>query len=466
MSTPLGARYNLRFIWTICLVAAMGGLLFGYDWVVIGGAKPFFEKYFQLNSEALSGWANSCALVGCLIGSLISGGLADRFGRKRLLIASAVLFAISSLLTAWASSFSLFVTWRILGGVAIGMASNLSPIYIAEVAPAHLRGRLVAVNQLTIVIGVLAAQVVNWLIAERIPDDATAEFIRQSWNGQYAWRWMFTAVTAPSLLFFFGSLLLPESPRWLIKNGRSERARRVLARIGGEHYAAVEVADIEQTVSAGQGERVRFRDLLEPRMSKILFLGAFLAVLQQWSGLNIIFNYAEEVYREAGYGVSDVLFNIVLTGAINLVTTVIAIATVDRFGRRSLMLIGCAGIAGSHFLLGAAYAAGIQGFAVLAITLLALGFYGMSLAPIVWVLISEIFPNRIRGAAVSVAVSALWISCFVLTYTFPLLRAACGMTWTFWLYGGICVVGFVVVLLRVPETKDKTLEQIERELIG
>ena len=459
------ARYNMAYIWGISLVAALGGLLFGYDWVVIGGAKPFFEKYFQLNSEELSGWANSCALVGCLAGSLVTGGLSDRFGRKKLLVISAFLFAVSSVLTGWTATFAWFVVWRILGGVAIGMASNLSPMYIAEVAPAHVRGRLVAINQLTIVIGIVAAQVANWLIAQPVAGDATAEAIRQSWNGQLGWRWMFTAVAVPSLLFFVCALLVPESPRWLVKNGMAERARRILTRIGGAAYADNEVRDVQATLANTEIQHVRFQDLLEPKMVKILLVGVTLAVLQQWSGINVIFNYAEELYKAAGYGVSDILFNIVITGTINLLVTFIAIGTVDRFGRRGLMLIGCAGIALSHLLLGAAYTMGMKGLLVLMLTLSAIGCYGMSLAPITWVLISEIFPNRIRGAAISVAVSALWIACFILTYTFPILKSAVGVSGTFWIYAAICAAGFVFILLRVPETKGKTLEQIERELV-
>jgi sugar porter (SP) family MFS transporter len=438
--------------------------------VVIGGAKPFFERHFQLKSAAASGWANSCALLGCLLGSLVTGALSDRFGRKRLLWVSAFLFAGSSLLTGFAPGFGWFVAWRILGGVAIGMASNLSPMYIAEVAPAHLRGRLVALNQLTIVIGILGAQIVNWLVAAKLPhagaDAAAIEAVRQAWNVQHGWRWMFFAVTAPSLLFFAGALSIPESPRWLVKNGMADRARRVLARIGGEAHAAVEVRDIEATLAADEIGRVRFRDLLEPRVSKIVLVGVALAVLQQWSGINSIFNYAEEIYRSAGYGIGDILFNIVITGAINLVFTLVAMGTVDRFGRRVLMLIGCAGIGLSHVLIGVAYAQGMKGFAVLVFTLCALGCYGMSLAPICWVLISEIFPNRIRGAAVSVAVSALWIACFILTFMFPILRQAIGMAMTFWLYAAVCFGGFAFVYFRVPETKGRTLEQIERQLAG
>jgi SP family xylose:H+ symportor-like MFS transporter len=458
-------QYNMGYVWLICLVAAMGGLLFGYDWVVIGGAKPFFEKYFQLNSETLSGWANSCALLGCLLGSLLAGVLSDIFGRKKLLLSSALLFALSSILTGWASSFLWFVVWRIAGGVAIGMASNLSPMYIAEVSPAHIRGRLVAINQLTIVIGIVAAQVVNMLIAEKVPDNATAEMIRQSWNGQYGWRWMFTAVAIPSIVFFIGSLLIPESPRWLVKNGNSDLARQILSKIGGQDYGRTAVQDIETTITGEEIQHVRIGDLLKPRMTKILLIGVALAVLQQWSGINVIFNYAEEIYRSAGYGVNDILFNIVITGVINLLFTFIAIGTVDRFGRRILMLLGCAGIGISHILIGVAYAMGLKGFMVLVLTLCAIGCYGMSLAPITWVLISEIFPNRIRGAAISVAVSALWIACFILTFTFPTLNKTIGPANTFWVFAAICIAGFLFILFCVPETKGKTLEQIERELV-
>ena len=293
-------RNGTTYVVLVSLVAAMGGLLFGYDWVVIGGAKPFFEKYFSLDSENLRGWANSCALLGCLLGSILSGGLSDKFGRKRLLLASGVLFAVSSVLTGWAYSFHAFVAWRMVGGVAIGMASNLSPVYIAEIAPARLRGRLVAMNQLTIVIGILAAQIVNWMIAEKVPDGAVAEVIRQSWNGQYGWRWMFTVVAVPSVLFFLLTMIVPESPRWLVKNGKDDLSRQILARIGGVGHAQTELQEIRATLALEEIQRVRLADLLEPRLLKVLCLGCTLAVLHQWSGINVIFNYAEEIFRQAG----------------------------------------------------------------------------------------------------------------------------------------------------------------------
>jgi sugar porter (SP) family MFS transporter len=472
MNTALATTLNDRtqgqsntvFVWSISCVAALGGLLFGYDWVVIGGAKPFFEKYFQLQSSALIGWANSCALLGCLLGSLISGGLSDRFGRKRLLLVSALLFGISSVATGWAPAFYRFIVWRMVGGVAIGMASNLSPMYIAEIAPARMRGRLVALNQLTIVIGVLAAQIVNWMIANKVAENATAEMIRNSWNGQYGWRWMFTCVAVPAVVFFVGALFIPESPRWLVKNGQSGLARSILARIGGAAHAEAEVIEIQETLAGEETQRVRFQDLVERRLLKILLVGIVLAVLQQWSGINVIFNYAEEVFHAAGYGVSSTMFNIVITGVVMLVFTVIALNLVDYAGRRSLMLFGCAGIAIFHTLVGFCYDLHLRGLVVVVPVLATIACYSFSLAPVTWVLIAEIFPNRVRGAAVSVAVSALWIACFILTYTFPILNGTLGPAKTFWVYAAICGAGFFFIYWVVPETKGRSLEQIEREL--
>ncbi len=461
--TPGDGLYNGVYVWTISSVGALGGLLFGYDWVVIGGAKPFYEKYFQLTSEQLIGWANSCALIGCLLGSILAGGMSDRFGRKKMLILSAVLFAISSLLTGWAYSFSAFITWRIIGGVAIGIASNASPTYIAEISPAPWRGRLVTLNQLSIVVGVLAAQIVNWLLAERVPDGATSEMIRQSWNGQYGWRWMFTAIVVPSTIFFLGSLFIPESPRWLARSGDHKSARGVLARIGGEPYAQQALSDIQNSLSAEAQAGPVWRMLLSPRILRILLIGISLAVLQQWSGINILFNYAEEVYRNAGYGVSGILFNIVITGTVNLLFTFVALGLVDWFGRRALMLFGCAGIALSHTVLGFTYRAGVKGWPILLFTLFAIGFYALSLAPVTWVLISEIFPNRVRGAAVSVSVSALWIASFLLAFTFPILNRTLGSSGVFWGYASVCFIGLLFIYLRVPETKGRALEEIERE---
>jgi sugar porter (SP) family MFS transporter len=462
--TESQTHYDSRYVWMISLVAALGGLLFGYDWVVIGGAKPFYEKFFELRDPARQGWAMSCALIGCLLGALVSGALSDRFGRKRLLILSASIFAVSSIGTAMALKFDQFVLWRILGGVAIGLASNLSPMYIAEVSPAETRGKLVSINQLTIVIGILLAQTSNWLIARPVAPDATAQDILISWNGQTGWRWMFGVTAVPSLLFFAAMFAVPESPRWLAKNGKRQKARAILARIGGEVYANRAVAEIEATL-IDKTEKVNFKDLFERKMVGILGLGIALAVFQQWCGINVIFNYAEEVFSAAGYKVSDILLNIVITGAVNLIFTFVAMATVDRAGRRILMLVGAAGLAVIYTVLGACYRLQSQGFHMLLLVVGAIGFYACSLAPVTWVVISEIFPNRIRGAAMSVAVTSLWAACFILTYTFPLLNRNLGPANTFWIYAVICVLGFLLIKLRLPETKGRTLEEIELELV-
>jgi SP family arabinose:H+ symporter-like MFS transporter len=452
--------FNTAYIYAISAVAALGGLLFGYDWVVIGGAKPFYEKFFRLTDPSQQGWAMSCALVGCLVGAVVSGWLSDRFGRKRFLIAAGLVFAVSSIGTAMAPSFAVFVPWRIAGGFAIGMASSLSPMYIAEVAPAQFRGKLVSLNQLTIVIGILLAQVVNWLIARPIPASATALDILQSWNGQVGWRWMFGVTAIPSMLLFLSMFAVPESPRWLAQNGAHEKAQRVLSRIGGEAYGRQALSEIEATV-AQDAKRADVRMLLDPRMRRVLLLGVTLAVLQQWCGINVIFNYAEEVFSAAGYSVSDILFNIVVTGAVNVAFTFVAIGLVDRYGRRVLLLTGAAGLAIIYTFLGGLYYAHSRGVHMLVLVVAAIGCYAMSLAPVTWVVIAEIFPNRIRGAAVSVAVTALWIASFLLTYSFPLFNHALGAAQTFWIYAAICVAGFFFIRIRLPETKGKTLEQIE-----
>jgi sugar porter (SP) family MFS transporter len=463
-SSSAKADFRVSYIVVISLIAALGGLLFGYDWVVIGGAKPFFERFFQLQDAAQSGWANSCALIGCLFGALSAGALGDRFGRKRLLAAAALIFAVTSLGNAFAQTFFAFVAWRICGGIAIGLASNLSPMYIAEVAPPAWRGRLVSLNQLTIVIGILLAQFMNWYLVRNLPAGATDAWIASSWYGQSAWRWMFGLTAVPAVLFCVGTAFIPESPRWLATRKHPDRACRVLEQIGGPKYAEETYREIESGI-ADTTAKPRFRDLFDPRMRKVIVLGVTLAVFQQWCGINVIFNYAEDIFRAAGYDVSTVLKNIAWTGSVNLLFTLVAFAIVDIGGRRPLMLIGAAGLAVVYGIMGIGYYGGVKGLPMLLLVLAAIAFYAMSLAPVTWVVISEIFPNRIRGAAISVAVTSLWIACFILTYTFPILNQTLGAAGTFWLYSAICVAGFIFITFRLPETKGKTLEQLERDLV-
>ena len=461
MGTPAIPAERTVYLWTIAIVAAMGGLLFGYDWVVIGGARQFYEGYFHLTSEQLIGWANGCALIGCFVGSLLAGYAGERFGRRRVLLVAAILFAISSALTGWSYSFSAFVFWRIVGGTAIGLSSNISPLYIAEISPAAIRGRLVSLNQFAIVSGILLAQIANWQIARPVPDKISPIAFLQSWNVQYGWRWMFCAVVVPAVVFTITSLFIPESPRWLLAKGKEASAFEVLTKIGGRSYAQSEVANIKRTLHLEESMETSWRELRMPGIRKIVSIGVALAVLQQWTGINILFNYAAEVYRSAGYGENDIFLNIVITGTINLIFTVLAMLIVDRVGRRPMMLYGCIGIGLSHILSGVAYHAGWHGRAVLLLTLSAIACYALTLAPVTWVLISEIFPNRIRSQGVSLAVCALWLSSFALTYTFPWINRNLGSSGTFLGYGVICVIGAIFVSLFVPETKGQTLEEIE-----
>jgi len=458
-------KFNNSYLLSISMVSAMGGLLFGYDWVVIGGAKPFYERYFEITSSAnLQAWAMSSALIGCILGAVVSGVISDKFGRKRPLLLAALLFIISAFGTGIAETYSVFIVYRIIGGLGIGLASALSPMYIAEVSPSQYRGRLVSLNQMTIVIGILAAQIINILIAEEVPVGATDEFIRGSWNGITGWRWMFWAEIIPAVAFFIFTFFVPESPRWLIKAGMGEKAFPTLNKIGGEAYAQEEMKNIQATLN-DVSEKVDFKALFNPKYRTVLIIGVVLAVFQQWCGINIVFNYADEIFSAAGYGVSDMLFNIVITGSVNMIFTLVAIFTVDKWGRKKLMLLGSAGLAITYILLGSAFYFQLKGVAVLSIVIMGIGIYSMSLAPITWVILSEIFPNRIRGAAMALATFSLWIACFILTYTFPLLNKGFGAAGTFWLYAVICLFGFLFILKKLPETKGKSLEEIENELV-
>ncbi|HZP06260.1 MAG TPA: sugar porter family MFS transporter [Terracidiphilus sp.] len=458
-------NYSSISLWLTAASGALGGLLFGYDWVVIGGAKPFYELYFHLNSPYLQGWAMSCALIGCLAGSAVAGTLSDRFGRKRLLRLAAFVFAISSLGTGIAAQFASFVVWRILGGCAIGLASGISPMYIAEISPAHVRGRLVSLNQMAIVIGILMAQVVNWLIARPVPFGATSAEILASWNGQFGWRWMFAVTALPAALFLITTFLIPESPRWLASKKREQEAFAILEKLSGPDYARHVLEEFRSTTSLEPRASI-LRELAMPGVARALLLGIALAILQQWCGINVVFNYAQEIFAAAGYQISGILFNIVITGAVNVVFTAMALITVDRLGRRFLLLMGAAGLALIYIVLGAFYHMHLHGLPMLILVLAAIACYAISLAPATWVVISEIFPNHIRGRAVSIAVTCLWIACFVLTYTFPALNAALSTAGVFWTYAAICVAGLLYLYFRLPETRGRSLEEIEADLLS
>ena len=452
--------YNKGFIYFICLVSAMGGLLFGYDWVVIGGAVKFYEQFFGLGGNpVLQGIATSAALVGCMVGALTAGALADRYGRKPLLMVAAVLFTVSAIATGLFNDFWLFCIARLVGGVGIGLASAISPMYIAEVSPSDVRGRLVSLNQMTIVLGILAAQVANWAIAR---PDVGGQI--DPWNIEMGWRWMFWAETVPAAAFLVLSFFIPESPRWTALNDRVAQARVVLSRVGGEAYAEGELAAIAASVADAPESKAGLKELFRKRYARVLALGIIIAVFQQWCGTNVIFIYAQEVFAGAGYTVSEAFLNIIVTGIANVIFTILALQVVDRWGRRKLMLLGSGGLALIYFVLGMCFRGGVTGIVMVLLTVAAIACYAMTLAPVTWVLLSEIFPNRVRGIAMAVCTFALWVGSCTLTFAFPSMNAALGCSGSFLIYAAICLCGFLYFLKACPETKGKSLEQLENEL--
>ena len=423
------------FVYFICSVSAMGGLLFGYDWVVIGGAKPFYELFFGIADQpVMQGVAMSTALVGCLVGAMVAGALADRYGRKPLLTTAAVLFTLSAVGTGVFNDFSLFNIARFIGGVGIGVASALSPMYIAEVSPTAIRGRMVSLNQMTIVLGILGAQIVNMLLAR---DTSVAE--NMAWNVAWGWRWMFWAETVPAALFLVMSFMIPESPV----------------------YLKMKAATMSQRV----GKETGLKELLQSKYGKVLLLGLVIAVFQQWCGTNVIFNYAQEIFTGAGYDVDGMFIDIVITGIANVAFTFVALYTIEKWGRRTLMLIGAGGLGLIYLTLGTCYFLEVKGVVMVCLVVTAISIYAMTLGPVTWTLLAEIFPNRIRGVAMATCTFALWVGCCTLTFSFPSMNAALGSSGTFWIYSGICLVAFIFLWNRCPETKGKTLEQLEKELI-
>ena len=426
---------NKGFIYFICLVSAMGGLLFGYDWVVIGGAKPFYELYFSISeSPLMQGVAMTTALVGCLVGAMMAGAAADKYGRKPLLMVSAVLFTVSAIATGLFNDFVLFNFARFVGGVGIGVASALSPMYIAEVSPANIRGRMVSLNQMTIVLGILSAQIVNMQLAK---DTTVAE--SQAWNIAWGWRWMFWAETLPAALFLVMSFFIPESPVYL-------------------KLKAAPHPDGKKT-EAG------LRELFAHRYSKVLLLGLVIAVFQQWCGTNVIFNYAQEIFVGAGFNVDGMFINIVITGIANVLFTIVALYTIEKWGRRTLILIGAGGLGLIYLTLGTCYFMGMTGMLMVGLVVAAISVYAMTLGPVTWTLLAEIFPHRVRGIAMATCTFALWVGCCTLTFSFPSMNAALGSSGTFWIYSGICICAFIFLYRNCPETKGKSLEELEKELV-
>jgi sugar porter (SP) family MFS transporter len=446
---------NRGYVLRLTFVAALGGLLFGYDTAVISGAIGFLRTHFGLNA-AETGWAASCALIGCILGAGFAGELSDHFGRKKALMLSAILFFVSGIWSAIPATVTEFVIARILGGVGIGMASVLSPLYISEMSPAEIRGKLVSYNQLAIVGGILVVYFVNYFIAG---------LGNETWNTEQGWRWMFGSEALPAFLFLLTLIPIPETPRFLVKQNRGEKARGILEKTVGPARADLELRAINETIAAESGSPA---DLFKPGLRTAMLLGIALAILQQITGINVFMYYAPEIFKQLGSGTDVALLQTVVIGIVNLSFTLVAIRTVDRWGRKPLLLFGSAGMGISLIGLGIAAYYGTTAGWVLIFVLGYIACFAMSLGPVVWVVIAEIFPTKVRGRAMAIATLLLWAANFVVSQTFPMINEDPWLVERFnhgspfWLYALFCGVMMFVVRRYVPETKGKSLEEIER----
>lgn len=441
---------SLKYVYQCTFVAAVGGLLFGYDTAVVAGAIGFIQKKYEL-SAAMTGWVASCALVGCMVGAMFAGALSDRLGRKKVLMISAVAFAVSSLGIMLPLDLDYFIFFRVIGGVGIGIASMLAPMYISEIAPAAIRGRLISIYQLGIVIGILLIYFVN---------AAIAGLYDEAWNVDHGWRWMFGSGIIPSIVFIVLLLIVPESPRWLAQKNRWSEAENVLVKVNGQVKAKEELSSIREALGIKEGS---FNDLLKPGLRAALIIGVLLAIFSQVTGINVIMYYAPEIFKATGDGSSSALMQTILVGGINVLMTIVAIKYVDKLGRKKLLLIGSAGMAVCLALIGMAFYSGMSaGYWVLTGILLYISFFAISLGPLTFVVVAEIFPNHVRGRAMSVAIFFLWLSVYIVSQTFPMLLESIGTAWTFWIYMITSVLAFLFIWNLVPETKEKTLEEIEK----
>lgn len=440
--------FNSRYIIGISFISALGGYLFGFDFAVISGALPFLRTQFALD-PVWEGFLTGSLALGCIVGCLIAGKLADRYGRKPGLMVAALIFAVSSIGIAFAQTLTYFIVLRFAAGIGVGMASMLCPMYIAEVSPAEVRGRNVAINQLTVVIGILVTNLVNYFLAD---------------HGHDAWRWMFGLGAVPSAVFLIGVTWLPESPRWLMKSGQVAKAQQVLNKIGSIDFVDSTMKAIEKSL-AGSTAKQSYKMVFDKAVRPAVVVGITLAVFQQFCGINVVFNYTSTIFESVGANLNRQLFETVSIGIVNLVFTLLAMWQVDKLGRRPLMLAGSLGLSILYIVLAVALQNHFPAGLVSIFVLMAISTYAISLAPVTWVLISEIFPNKIRGVASSVAIVSLWGAYFILVFTFPILAKKLGTYGPFYLYAGICFLGFLFVKARVKETKGQTLEELEENLI-
>ncbi len=439
-----------NYVYRCTFVAAIGGLLFGYDTAVIAGAIGFMQLKYQL-SPGMMGWIASCALIGCVFGAMIAGIISDRIGRKKVLMISGVLFAISSIGILIPLDLIYFVVFRLVGGLGIGIASMVVSMYISEIAPPAIRGRLISINQLGIVIGILVIFFVNAYIASLHND---------GWTVTVGWRYMFGSGAIPSIVFILLLLFVPESPRWLAQKKRWAEANIVLNKLNTPEVAQSELAAIRASMTDETGS---FAELWSPRLRTVTLLGIVLAAFSQITGINAVMYYAPEIFKATGDGVQSALLQTILVGVINIISTVVAILYVDKLGRKLMLMIGSAGMAISLALIGIFFFTGMtNGYWVIVAILSYVSFFGISLGPLTFVVVAEIFPNHVRARAISIAILCLWVSTFIVSLVFPALLKFFGGAYTFWLFMLLSILAFLFIWKKLPETKGKTLEEIEK----
>jgi SP family arabinose:H+ symporter-like MFS transporter len=439
---------NNRFLILTATVAALGGLLFGFDTAVISGTTPFLQPYFELNDITL-GWTVSSLLIGCIAGVLMSGKPGDLFGRRNTLIIAASLFFISAVGSALSTRLFIFISFRFLGGVAVGIASMLSPMYISEISPASKRGSLVSLNQMAIVIGILVAFFTNYFLAG---------------TGDNNWRWMLAVMGAPALLFFLALLFVPESPRWLIQKGHTSEAFQVLKRINGTELASIELQSIQDSIATEI--KGTYREVFSGKMRPILWTGVLLAIFSQVTGINSIMYYAPAIFQNMGSGTNSALFQTISIGGINFLFTLVAIKWIDKLGRKPLLLSGVIGMFVSLMVISIAFfLKKFDGFLILIFILTYCASFAASIGPVAWVIIAEIFPNKLRSKAMSIAIVALWTACFLVSLTFPVILNRLGGGTAFLIFDIMCLLMILFIIFRIPETKGKSLEELENVLL-
>ncbi|WP_338357100.1 D-xylose transporter XylE [Yeosuana marina] len=468
----MGLSANTSYLFKLTLVATLGGLLFGYDTAVISGTVSSLESFFvlpfgldEMSANARLGFVVSSALIGCIIGGISGGIISKKLGRRNGLVLAAVLFLLSAIGSAMPEMFLrpigkadhtfiyIFIIYRIIGGIGVGLASMLSPLYIAEIAPAKIRGKLVSLNQFAIIFGMLVVYFVNYYISRQGDD---------TWLNVVGWRWMFASEIIPASLFLVMLIFVPDTPRSLVLKSKPEKALDVLTKVNGLVEAEKILIEIKNSVTSTRSGKLFSFGI------GIIVIGVLLSVFQQFVGINVVLYYAPEIFKSMGSGTDVALLQTIIVGSVNLIFTVLAIMTVDKFGRKPLMIIGALGMAVSMFALGTTFFTQTIGIAALVFMLIYVASFAMSWGPVCWVLLSEIFPNKIRGRALAVAVAAQWISNYLVSWTFPMMDKNSYLVekfnhgFAYWIYGIMGVLAALLVWKFVPETKEKTLEEMEK----